>query len=210
MSTTSVPPSRQLNEDRNAAKIAPPVATPWAAVADPRRVPREGRKDSDNDELPSPNAGRQGVPSLKRENLSAGFHWLLTGAKSPWNLRTATSVDIPDVAPRACVERDAAQTAQFAASRRDSPFASALPSAPTKVSPAPVVSTTFTEGTGIWVVSPLSQIRAPRPPRVTTREAGAFRLARTSPSRAGSSGTEVRRWTDQDDVQALGEGRSES
>lgn len=75
--------------------------------------------------------------------------------------------------------------------RRDSPLARALPRAPTKVSPAPVVSTTFTEGAGIWVDSPLSQIRALRPPRVSTRKVGAFRPAMASPSRAGFSGT---RW----------------
>ena len=105
--------------------------------------------------------------------------------RRPLTRRTSSRRGMPSRAPAARVESAAAATANAVASRSARPSASAVASAPLKVSPAPVVSTASTRGAGTSSASPPSSTSTPRAPSVTRTAAP----VRAASARAAASGS---------------------
>src|SRR5262249_44596570 len=80
---------------------------------------------------------------------------------------TSALVGIDGAAPIRCTQIEAAALARPSASGSGVPCASCAASAPTKQSPAPVVSTAFTARPGTMSGAPSTRASAPRLPRVT-------------------------------------------
>ncbi len=93
-------------------------------------------------------------------------------AKAPCARSIASRQGIEGWAPAAVVASEPATTPTRAAASTSSPSARRAAMAPQAASPAPVVSTTLTEGAGTSVVSPSNATAAPAAPSVTTTAFG--------------------------------------
>ncbi len=78
---------------------------------------------------------------------------------------TSAAVGIDGAAPIRCTQMEARRWRKVSASRIGLPCASCAASAPTKQSPAPVVSTAFTLRPGMRIASPPTSASTPRAER---------------------------------------------